>query len=285
MNSTSTKSTFFSAIQRFKKKSLTSLRKQVAHISEKVRAKEEVSPAAMLAIIERQQEMIEFITDPENGIHPHIQQLDNYRQLGLKGLSFIASSHEINSIFMRFSSMVNQKDGQFNAIKEDMARLEQITKAHIGQHSSYGCNDRMNQSNLQQYIENIFRGYRHTNIEFVDFNNPDIETYMKTDRGFTIISNLVSNALYWGDKVEIKWIDDKIIVSDSGKGVPEDKQDQLFNIGFSERSNGHGLGLLMCREYARESRASLYFDKDNQYTQLTGASFILDLNDKVTRGK
>lgn len=283
MNSTSAVSTFFSIIVKFKTKSLASLRKQVGYISDKVRANEEVSPKAMLAIIERQQEMIEFITDPENGIYPHIQQLDNYRQLGLKGLSFIASSHEINSIFMRFSSMIKQKDGKFNAIKEDMARLEQITKAHIGQHSSYSCNDRMNQNNLKQYIENIFRGYRHSNIEFVGFDNPEIEAYMKTDRGFTIISNLVSNAIYWGDKVEIKWIDDKIIVSDNGKGVPADKQDQLFNIGFSERTNGHGLGLLMCREYARESSAALYFDKDCKHTTLTGASFILDLNGRVSQ--
>jgi signal transduction histidine kinase len=285
MNSTSSKSVFFSLIKKLKTKSIDSLRKQVNHVTNLINNNEEVSQKSLLAVIQQQQQIIDFIVDDKDGLYPHIQQLDNYRQLGLKGLSFIASSHEINSIFMRFSAIANKQTDEFNAIKTDIDRLEQITSAHIGQHSTYRREKRMNQANLKAYIENIFKGYKHTNIEFVNFNQPNLESYMKTDKGFTIISNLVSNALYWGDKVEIKWIDDKIIVSDSGKGIPEDKQDQLFNIGFSERTNGHGLGLLMSREYARESNAALYFDKECKHTTLTGASFVLDLNGKIDKGQ
>jgi signal transduction histidine kinase len=276
---------FFEKLTRLKKDSRANRTRLLANRTLAESEGKEIDAPRLLKLIKDQQELLDFILeDSENGVGEHIKQLDNYRKLAFKGLSFMASGHEISSIFQGLRHTSQRHPDAFKAIESDMHRLESLFKAHMVQHNEHGCMERMDKKNLGDYIETIFSRYRGKSFTFINpSDSPDIEAYMKIDRGFTIVSNLVRNALYWGNHVEIQWIDDKLIVSDDGQGVPQDKQHNLFAIGFSERRHGGlGIGLMMCREYARECIAELYFDPDNTYTELTGASFVLDFRGKVT---
>jgi two-component system NtrC family sensor kinase len=65
-----------------------------------------------------------------------------------------------------------------------------------------------------------------------------------------------------------------IVVSDSGRGVPETLQGQIFDQFFTTKGpgKGTGLGLAMCAEIAQEHRGSIDVTNDSEFG---GASFEL----------
>lgn len=76
----------------------------------------------------------------------------------------------------------------------------------------------------------------------------------------TALTNLIDNAIYWlqhhrvaapcieieADEPHARTV--TIHVQDNGAGVPEDFCDQLFDVGFTQKTNGTGLGLSIARE-------------------------------------
>jgi signal transduction histidine kinase len=66
----------------------------------------------------------------------------------------------------------------------------------------------------------------------------------------------------------------RIIVSDSGVGIPADQQERVFRpeISLQARSLGTGLGLPICRELARANRGDIVLQPSGP---LPGASFCL----------
>ena len=93
--------------------------------------------------------------------------------------------------------------------------------------------------------------------------------------------NLVNNALYWvGQKsrriIRLDYRDEKIFVSDSGPGVDEDDVEHLFQMFFTRRHNGRGIGLYLCRENLRAAGYDIrYAGKDDPHI-LEGANFIIE---------
>lgn len=100
----------------------------------------------------------------------------------------------------------------------------------------------------------------------------------------TAITNLTDNAMYWLShhavpspeiRVTAAILDSgklSIFVEDNGRGVPEDFEDQLFDVGFSLRPNGTGLGLSIAREAMFRSGGDLAFIRAAR-----GARFALTL--------
>lgn len=85
----------------------------------------------------------------------------------------------------------------------------------------------------------------------------------------TALTNLVDNALHWlahrqiaSPHIRITGAKDEpgkgtIFVEDNGPGVSEEFVDQLFDVGFSTRTNGTGLGLSIAREAMFRSNGDL----------------------------
>ncbi|MFZ5644192.1 MAG: ATP-binding protein [Bacillota bacterium] len=63
--------------------------------------------------------------------------------------------------------------------------------------------------------------------------------------------------LYISDKNSLL----KIVVRDSGPGIPEEIRDSIFNNGFSTKSEaGHGLGLYIVKEHVKAAGGSVFVD-------------------------
>jgi signal transduction histidine kinase len=274
-------SLFFKKIKFFSQSQMDNLSRILKRERTKHENEESVNVTSLFRVIDRQQAMIDAMLDGEEGLLPHIRRLDSYRALGLKGLSMMATGHEMNGLMDRLKFHVKAAGQQLEPLHKDLNRLEEIFIGQLGTHGV--CQPKMDKTNLKEFITGSFGYHYKKEITFSDsFDNDTVQTYMPTATGFTVLSNLIRNALFFGNHVEILWTDDnKIVVSDDGDGVPKDKQHLLFSLGFSERRGGNGVGLLMCREYAIESQCQLYFDPDNQYTHLKGASFVLDLGDRI----
>ncbi|MDR6266598.1 ATP-binding protein [Roseobacter sp. N2S] len=86
----------------------------------------------------------------------------------------------------------------------------------------------------------------------------------------TAIINIIGNSIYWLTehkipnpyvKVKISRDDDIaiILIEDNGPGVPTEFAEQIFEVGFSLKNNGTGLGLNIARETLARSDAKLFF--------------------------
>jgi signal transduction histidine kinase len=86
----------------------------------------------------------------------------------------------------------------------------------------------------------------------------------------TALVNLVSNSIHWLEHARIKsprvdlkfgWQGQlcRIFVEDNGPGIPEEFVESIFDVGFTLKDGGTGLGLNISREALFRSNASLHF--------------------------
>ena len=121
-------------------------------------------------------------------------------------------------------------------------------------------------------------------VEF-KFNPPCTELMVKTnsDRLSQILTHLLQNAAKFTEQGSITLeyalneSEQQIVyrVTDTGKGIPKDKQDFVFErfAKLDDFTQGTGLGLPICRLVAEKLGGSLLID--DSYTQ--GCRFILTL--------
>ncbi|MEH2494332.1 signal transduction histidine kinase [Bradyrhizobium sp. AZCC 1678] len=79
----------------------------------------------------------------------------------------------------------------------------------------------------------------------------------------TALVNLVSNSIHWLEDaktpnpridISFRWASREAIiyVDDNGPGIPDEFAERVFDVGFTLKNNGTGLGLNIAREAARE---------------------------------
>nr|WP_283107940.1 ATP-binding protein [Shewanella basaltis] len=99
--------------------------------------------------------------------------------------------------------------------------------------------------------------------------------------------NLFTNAIHWLDTEESEYKkisitteehEDtvRILVSNNGPKIPPIHHERLFNAGFTLKTAGHGLGLVIAREAMRSSNGDLEFDPSSNST-----TFILTIPTKA----
>jgi signal transduction histidine kinase len=61
----------------------------------------------------------------------------------------------------------------------------------------------------------------------------------------------------------------RIVVSDTGHGIPEEIQSQIFDPYFTTRNDGTGMGLALCEKIIRQHEGTIEFRSSNRGTQFT----------------
>ncbi|MBI3134653.1 MAG: response regulator [Bacteroidetes bacterium] len=123
---------------------------------------------------------------------------------------------------------------------------------------------------LRNFIENLSRDFRHQadqkGLKLTIDIDPELPESIRSDaqRLNQILKNLVSNAIKFTEKGSVairvgRYTEKKLViaVSDTGIGIPEDKQMAIFEAfqqadgGTSRKYGGTGLGLSISRELAK----------------------------------
>lgn len=95
---------------------------------------------------------------------------------------------------------------------------------------------------------------------------------------YPVFVNLVDNALYWladyrGQRtITLDARGQKLIVRDSGPGIPARDRDAVFEFGFSRKPGGSGYGLFISREVLRREGWSLELSPTSPDA---GAEFVI----------
>jgi len=75
---------------------------------------------------------------------------------------------------------------------------------------------------------------------------------------YPVFVNLIDNAIFWvKDRplprhIQLDSRDGAILISDSGPGIPDRDRDPVFELGFTRKPSGRGLGLYISRESLRK---------------------------------
>jgi signal transduction histidine kinase len=230
-------------------------------------------------IAKKQQELLENMVSNEESVFSQVANLMSYKALAQRGLAFMAGGHEICGLFMRLQS-VFKRTPELNIYLDDINRLDEIFEGQMAVANTSYCYEEYTVKSIVDHFDNLYKRYTKEIIFTESFHSMKINHSIRKTKMITIIGNLISNGLYFGTKVVVDYVDGKIVVSDNGDGLEIKDQDKLFSFGFTNKGDrGHGAGLFLSREMAREMKLELSFDSTNKYTDLTGASFVFDLNE------
>lgn len=130
---------------------------------------------------------------------------------------------------------------------------------------------------IAKFIADLFtaRFERHkVTLEATEpFLDMEIEGYPSTF--YPVFVNLVDNAVFWlKDRPERRITLDaqkgRILVSDTGPGIPERDRTSVFELGFSRKPGGRGMGLYISREALARADYDLTIADTN-----TGTTFVI----------
>lgn len=113
------------------------------------------------------------------------------------------------------------------------------------------------------------------NIEFEVFIKNTGFIFIDENRIIACIVNIIKNgieAIDFNGKIEIlaeiKNNFGIIKLSNNGKPIPKDKQEQIFKQGYTSKKSGCGIGLALCKNFLENNNSSLTLTKSTK-TQTT----------------
>ncbi len=142
---------------------------------------------------------------------------------------------------------------------------------------------------ISEYVRKFFnRRFESSGIQFESTDAFDsLEITDVPSRIFPVFINLVNNSVYWLKSTKQKKIrfDLKgglVLVADSGPGIDKDDVNNLFQMFFTKRPQGRGIGLYLCRTNLAVARHKIRLATADDPKILSGANFIIQfrgLND------
>ncbi|MEI6234142.1 MAG: ATP-binding protein [Planctomycetota bacterium] len=101
-------------------------------------------------------------------------------------------------------------------------------------------------------------------------------------RVYPVFINLINNSLYWvslGTRREIliDVVGDDIVEADTGRGVDPEDVASLFQLFFTKRTEGRGVGLYLCRANLAAGGHTIEYATDKAHQLLPGANFVIKL--------
>ncbi|MCG9793548.1 ATP-binding protein [Flavobacterium algicola] len=134
---------------------------------------------------------------------------------------------------------------------------------------------------LLEFFENQITDY---NIKFNVSDN--FKNHLLTIREpviHTVFINIINNAIYWMRNKEERiikldyFVDTKeIIIANSGEKIPEYRKDKIFDLFYSQRPNGRGIGLYLSKQSLNEAGLDIYVTNEKKYNSLNGACFVIN---------
>ena len=149
--------------------------------------------------------------------------------------------------------------------------------------TSYRSRQEITGKEIAEFVSDFF-GRRFENAE-VDFKvTKSFESISFTDlpsRIYPVFINLVNNSMYWlkfakKKQIRLDMKDGLVIIADSGPGVDRDDIESLFQMFFTKRPQGRGIGLYLSQANLSVARHKIRYASKKDPTVLSGANFIIE---------
>ena len=138
--------------------------------------------------------------------------------------------------------------------------------------------------NIEEYLRAFFgAALASANVSLnVTQEFKDITFTEYPSRIYPVFINLVNNSLYWVSNrdervIQLAVVAGVIVLSDSGPGIDEDDASNLFELFFTRRVRGRGVGLYLCRQTLAAGGHKISYVADGVFKLLSGANFSITL--------
>lgn len=132
---------------------------------------------------------------------------------------------------------------------------------------------------VMKFYDDVFEESAIEVIAEVDFLNYKIESYESILQ--PVFVNIVNNALYWTRKSDKKIIhfkvndDNEILVINSGERMGHSELENCFDLFYSKKPNGRGMGMYLARTNLRSVGLDIYATNEPEYNIYDGACFVI----------
>lgn len=246
-------------------------------------------------------QVVEVLRDSDTLLKQEREAFETERQalLSLAGLGFTAErfAHE-------FARLVDKAEKSFASIEKRLGEndadalavrsvLEALRSEIRGLEPLMYVSRRKRQpSSVMVAVENAVLLNEmladHEGVQLATVRSDDFTVRMPSGALTQVLNNLLDNAIYWTSRhrggrnrsieIQVNEENSTIIVRDSGPGVAEHLGESIFDPFITQRTEGRGLGLWICRQVlAEESCTVNLLPKDPQLNPLGGAAFIINL--------
>jgi signal transduction histidine kinase len=167
-------------------------------------------------------------------------------------------------------------------------RLRFLSPLKIG---GYRARETIKGEQIADYIGQFFEGV--FSSQRIDFTATTAFRRMAIrdipSRIFPVFINLVNNAVYWTSlaserKITLDFKDGLAFVADSGPGVDPEDVSRLFELFFSRRRSGRGVGLYLSRVNLAVAGHKIRYATADDPKVLGGANFIIEFKGVSTDG-
>lgn len=220
-------------------------------------------------------------------------QWDQTRETAQLGVAVEIIDHEFNQLYAKINHSIDKLSNdnlftdiqQFQFLKQNFKQLEDKYDllSPLYRISGVVAKD-IKCDNIFEYLKKFFASkISNNNINFEQtdaFKNHIIN--IKEPVIHTVFINIVNNALYWIRNSNIKHIKfdykndtNEILIINSGQKIEEHRREKIFQLFYSNRPNGRGIGLYLSKQSLNEAYFDIYATNDKNYNTLNGACFVI----------
>lgn len=215
------------------------------------------------------------------------------RETSQLGIAVEIIDHEFNALYSKINELLNQLEKtdtseefaylrkNFKTLEDKYALLSPLYRISGSMNKDIRCAD------LKVFLMDFFER-RLTSSGAKLISTRDFDEHVITIKEpvlYSVCINIVNNALYWMQNSEQKIIElayfqktEEIIIRNSGTPIQDNKLDKIFELFYSNRPNGRGLGLYLAKQSLAESYYDIYATNDCKYNTLNGACFVIKPN-------
>ncbi|MDD2132373.1 ATP-binding protein [Pseudomonas sp. 17391] len=218
-------------------------------------------------------------------------RLEKLQSLAQVGISVEILSHELHVLDRRLQTSLDNLPSEIKKTKEfaeaNWARQELVERLRFlsqMQISGSDVRQRITGSDIDEYLRAFFGNSLSEKSAVIKTSDVfrQVAFYEFPSRIFPVFINLINNSLYWlpsvGERtIQIDIVEGSIVICDSGPGIDPDDVDSLFELFFTRRIRGRGVGLYLCRQTLAAGGHTINYTEDKPWKQLSGACFVINL--------
>ncbi|TOO72096.1 histidine kinase [Vibrio parahaemolyticus] len=219
------------------------------------------------------------------------REINQIRNLAQLGISFEILAHELSAqdkavtrSLNSMSSDAKNEIGFKNAMRAHKQFTDYLRFLSPLKLSGYQVRDDIYGKEIVKNIMNFFTDQfekQNVHLEISEsFNRMKIVDVQS--RIVPVFVNLVNNALYWvgmaeGErKIQIDVINDLVVIANNGPSIDPEDVKNLFQLFYSRRPNGNGVGLYLSRQNLAVARHKIWYAENPQEKLIEdGANFVI----------
>jgi signal transduction histidine kinase len=220
-------------------------------------------------------------------------QWEQTRETAQLGVAVEIIDHEFNQLYAKINYSIEKLSNdnlftdveQFKFLKQNFKQLEDKYDLLSPLYRISGVVSKdIKCSSIFDYLKKFFASKISSNdVTFEltsSFKNHIIN--IKEPVIHTIFINVVNNAFYWIRNSNVKHIKfdyfkdtDEILIMNSGQKIEDHRLQKIFQLFYSNRPNGRGIGLYLSKQSLNECFYDIYATNDKNYNLLNGACFVI----------